>query len=71
MKENHTISGVTNLYIKKNMDNRKISYGFTLLEILVAIFVFAIIMTALFSSFNAVSTTTEAVDRGISSYETA
>ncbi|MBT3311196.1 MAG: prepilin-type N-terminal cleavage/methylation domain-containing protein [Desulfobacterales bacterium] len=53
------------------MDNRKISYGFTLLEILVAIFVFGIIMTALFSSFNAVSTTTEAVDRGISSYETA
>jgi general secretion pathway protein J len=44
---------------------------FTLLEILVAIVIFGIIMTALFSSFNAVFTTTEAVDRSISSYETA
>ena len=53
------------------MKNLKISYGFTLLEIMVAIIIFGIITTALFSSFNAVFKTTEAVDRGISTYETA
>ncbi len=53
------------------MDNRKNSYGFTLLEILVAIIIFGVIMTALFSSFNTIFKTTDAVDRDISSYDTA
>lgn len=50
--------------------NKKPS-GFTLLEILIAIFIFAIVMTTLFSSHNLVLNNAAAIDEGISGYEMA
>jgi general secretion pathway protein J len=45
--------------------------GFTLLELLIAIFIFAIIVTTIFGSFTAVFSNTESIDRGIDQYEMA
>ena len=45
--------------------------GFTLLEILIAIFIFAIIVTTIFGSYNSVFTGAEVINQGITSYETA
>jgi general secretion pathway protein J len=45
--------------------------GFTLLEILIAIFIFSIVVTTLFVSYNSVFTGAATIDRGITSYETA
>lgn len=45
--------------------------GFTLLEILVAIFIFAIVITAVFGSFRAVSSSTDAVTRDEADYAAA
>jgi len=50
--------------------NKKPS-GFTLIEILIAIFIFAIVMTALFSSHNLVLNSTAVINEGISGYEMA
>ena len=43
--------------------------GFTLLEILVAIFIFAIVMTTIYASFTAVVSKNEAVEQGRGLYE--
>ncbi len=45
--------------------------GFTLLEILVSIFIFAIIMATIFGSFHSIFNTTEDLDKDIAAYETA
>ena len=45
--------------------------GFTLLEILIAIFIFAIIVTTIFGSYNSVFTGAEEINQGVASYETA
>jgi general secretion pathway protein J len=45
--------------------------GFTLLEILIAIFIFAIIVTTIFGSYNSVFTGAEEINQGVTSYETA
>jgi len=45
--------------------------GFTLIEILIAIFIFAIIVTTIFGSYNSVFTGAEEINQGITSYETA
>ncbi len=45
--------------------------GFTLLEILVAIFIFAIVMTTIYASFNAVISRNEAIEQGRGIYEMA
>ncbi len=45
--------------------------GFTLLEILVAIFIFAVVMTTLYASFNAVISKNEAINEGRGVYEMA
>lgn len=45
--------------------------GFTLLEILIAIFIFAIIVTTIFGSYNSVFTGAEEINQGITSYEMA
>ena len=52
-----------------NVTNIKIhnSFGFTLLEILISIFIFAIIVTTVFGSYNFVLSSSETVDKAISS----
>ncbi|UCD88686.1 MAG: prepilin-type N-terminal cleavage/methylation domain-containing protein [Desulfobacterales bacterium] len=45
--------------------------GFTLLEILLAIFIFAIIVTTVFASYNAIFHDSGSIDQGLSSYEMA
>jgi general secretion pathway protein J len=45
--------------------------GFTLLEILIAIFIFAIIITTVYGSFNAVISRTEAINNGVGAFEMA
>ncbi len=44
--------------------------GFTLLEILIAIFIFGIIITTIFASYKSVFTGSEIIDQGVKSYET-
>ncbi|MFP4226768.1 MAG: type II secretion system protein J [Desulfobacterales bacterium] len=43
--------------------------GFTLLEILIAIFIFAVVMTTIYSAFNAVVSKNEAINEGRGLYE--
>jgi len=45
--------------------------GFTLLEILIAIFIFAIVMSTIFGTFNAVISRTDAIKNGMDGYEMA
>jgi len=45
--------------------------GFTLLEILLAIFIFAIVMSTIFGTFNAVVSRTDAIKNGMDGYEMA
>ena len=45
--------------------------GFTLLEILVAIFIFAIVMTTIYAAFNAAVSRNEAIERGRGLYSMA
>ena len=45
--------------------------GFTMLEILIAIFIFAIVITALFSTYRTVLSEARVVDEGTSTYEMA
>lgn len=51
--------------IQKSVD------GFTLLEILIAIFIFSIVVTTIFASYNSVFTGTESIDRTITTFEMA
>lgn len=48
-----------------------LSEGFTLLEILIAIFIFAVVLTTIFGSYNFIFSTTDAFDSGIAVYESA
>jgi len=54
-----------------DMTNIKIqsSFGFTLLEILISIFIFAIVITTVFGSYNFILSSSETVDKAISSYK--
>jgi general secretion pathway protein J len=45
--------------------------GFTLLEIMIAIFIFAIVITTIFASYNAVSSGNEIIDQNTASFEMA
>ncbi len=45
--------------------------GFTLLEILIAIFIFSIIVTTIFGSYNSVFTGAEVMNQDVTAYETA
>lgn len=45
--------------------------GFTLLEILIAIFIFAVIITTVFASYNAILNDSGTIDQGIRSHEMA
>jgi general secretion pathway protein J len=49
----------------------KFRKGFTLLEILIAIFIFSVVITTIFSTFNAVISRTEAIKNGTGDYEMA
>lgn len=45
--------------------------GFTLLEVLVAIFIFSVVAATIYGSFNAVASKNHAITRGMDVYETA
>ncbi len=45
--------------------------GFTLLEILIAIFIFSVIVTTIFASYNSVFSNSKTIDQGITTYEMA
>jgi general secretion pathway protein J len=45
--------------------------GFTLLEIVIAIFIFSVIVTTIFGSYNSVFTGAEVINEGVISYEMA
>ena len=66
-----TISGHTALRKNKITGVKEKSSGFTLIEILLAIFIFAIIATTIFGSFASVFSTTEAITEGMASYQMA
>jgi len=51
------------------MKKHKTSDGFTLLEILIAIFIFSIIATTIFGSFSAVFSSADSINEGIDDYE--
>ncbi|MBF0224450.1 MAG: prepilin-type N-terminal cleavage/methylation domain-containing protein [Desulfobacterales bacterium] len=50
--------------------NKKIN-GFTLIEIMIAMFIFGIIITTIFSSYNAIMTRSQALDEGMEVFEMA
>jgi len=50
---------------------RSARQGFTLLEILIAIFIFSVVITTIFSTFNAVISRTEVIKNGTGDYEMA
>lgn len=47
------------------------SRGFTLLEILIALFIFSVVVTTIFGSYNFIFSTTDTLDSGIAVYEPA
>ena len=51
--------------------NSQFSSGFTLLEILIAIFIFSVLMTTLFGSYRTLLSGTRVIDKGITTYEMA
>jgi general secretion pathway protein J len=55
----------------RSPSGRHASRGFTLLEIMVAIFIFAIVITTIFASYSAVSSGNEIIDQNTASYEMA
>lgn len=59
------------LHISKRIGGNPVQNekGFTLLEILIAIFIFAIVMTTIYSAFNAVISRNEAINQGRGHYE--
>jgi general secretion pathway protein J len=57
--------------IMPSFENSIKNSGFTLLEILIAIFIFAIVMSTIFGTFNAVISRTDAIKNGMGGYEMA
>ncbi len=57
--------------LKSNIDPRHPACGFTLLEIMIAIFIFAIVVTTIFASYNALFSGNETIEQGTASYEMA
>jgi general secretion pathway protein J len=55
----------------RSRSGRHADQGFTLLEIMIAIFIFAIVITTIFASYNAVSSGNEIIDQNTASYEMA
>jgi len=56
---------------KQVSENLQQFLGFTLIEILIAIFIFSIIITAIFSSFNAVLTSTSSISEELATCDMA
>jgi general secretion pathway protein J len=57
--------------LKFNIDPRHPARGFTLLEIMIAIFIFAVVLTTIFASYNALFSGNETIEQGTASYEMA
>jgi general secretion pathway protein J len=66
----HLIPSVSRLRYRK-VSGRAADGGFTLLEIMIAIFIFAVVITTIFTSYNAVSSGNEIIDQDTASYEMA
>jgi general secretion pathway protein J len=49
--------------------NSKLPQGFTLLEVIITVFIFSIVLSTLFVSFNTILSTADAIDTDASSYE--
>jgi general secretion pathway protein J len=58
-------------YIRRQTDGYRDSAGFTLIEVLISIFFFAIIITTLFGAFNSVFSNVRAIDEGVWAYDMA
>jgi general secretion pathway protein J len=56
---------------KQASENLRQFLGFTLIEILIAIFIFSIIITAVFSSFNAILNSTGSISEGLATCDMA
>ncbi len=59
------------LRVKNTVPSVENHYGFTLLEILIAIFIFAVVMSTIFGTFNAVISRTDAIKNGMGGFEMA
>lgn len=57
--------------LKSNIDPPHPARGFTLLEIMIAIFIFAVVLTTIFASFNSLFSGNETIEQGTASYEMA
>ena len=62
---------MNNIFASKSDIFHRSRSGFTLLEILIAIFIFAIIITTVYGSFNAVIGRAEAINNGVGAFEMA
>ena len=56
---------------KSKFDPRRWVRGFTLLEIMIAIFIFSVVVTTIFASYNALFSGNETIEKGTASYEMA
>ncbi len=56
---------------KKKQRHANPQAGFTLLEVLIAIFIFAVVAATIYGSFNAVASKNHAITRGMDVYESA
>jgi general secretion pathway protein J len=56
---------------RRAVDRRGSNDGFTLLEIMIAIFIFAVVITTVFTSYSTVSSGNEIIDQKTASYEMA
>jgi general secretion pathway protein J len=57
--------------LKSDIDPRHPAWGFTLLEIMIAIFIFAIVVSTIFASYNALFSGNETIEQDTASYEMA
>jgi general secretion pathway protein J len=68
--QEHAILPVICLRLRA-LAGRYANRGFTLLEIMIAIFIFAVVITTIFTSYSAISSGNEIIDQNTASYEMA
>ena len=58
-------------HLKTHIDPLRPACGFTLLEIMIAIFIFAVVVSTIFASYNALFSGNDTIEQGTASYEMA